>query len=112
MNLKRQTASLILVALYLSYFSFTHFFVHSHLMPKGIIVHSHPYSTSKSHTHTSVEIQLIDELGNYICLSDAEIPHIDKTHVQDVDYYVFVVSATPQSNTVRHALRGPPVQEA
>lgn len=70
----RKTAkitSLLLLVLYLGYFASSNFFVHSHLFRNHLIVHSHPFS-SKSHTHTGSEFEVIDLIQNATSLQAVE----------------------------------------
>lgn len=69
----KQITVLLLTALYLFYFAGTHFFVHSHFINERIVVHSHPFAKS-NHTHSTLEIQLIDELSNDTCTADNNSP--------------------------------------
>lgn len=59
----KKILSLMFAAIYLSYFVGTHFFYHTHMVNKGSVTHSHPFS--KPHNHTTKQIQLIDEISSY-----------------------------------------------
>ncbi len=54
----------VLVALFVSYYSFSSFFVHCHDTPYGVITHSHPYTTD--HSHSANSLQLISSLNALI----------------------------------------------
>lgn len=86
MRYRRQITALLLLTLYLSYFSFSHFFVHSHNATQGVIVHSHPFAKNKCHTHTNIEVQLIDELSNYVCEEMEDTPPLPTPTVYEWQY--------------------------
>ncbi len=108
MKHRRQIAGLLFVVLYLSYFSFTHFFVHSHQMSKGIVVHSHPYSSKKAHSHTTLEIQLLDELTNYLCVNDVNVPQVGSPAEEHFDYIAAIVLFFDKSGALDRSSRAPP----
>lgn len=97
----------LLTAVYLFYFAGTHFFVHSHFINERIVVHSHPFAKS-NHTHTTLEIQLIDELSNDTCTTDHSIPDLQPQYSGQWQYAVVsTVLVVLDTDAVRR-LRAPP----
>ena len=86
---------LLLAALYLSYFVGTHFFVHSH-------------QAKQPHNHSTMEIQLIDELSNCVFLVDDLHPQLDAANVCFFEYPVLVTEAILPSSREGISLRAPP----
>jgi len=102
---------MLLAALYLSYFVGTHFFVHTHQLPTRVVVHSHPFA-KLPHNHTTLELQLIDELSTYTCLVDDLQPQIGPTEVGFFLFPVPVIEAPLPSPWGPLSLRAPPSPRA
>ncbi len=98
---------LLLAALYLSYFVGTHFFVHTHQLPTRMVVHSHPFA-NHPHSHSTLELQIIDELSTYTCLIDDLQPNIGPTEVSFWEYPVVVCNSPRPSAWGPLSLRAPP----
>ena len=98
---------LLLAALYLSYFVGTHFFVHSHQLPTRVVVHSHPFA-KQPHNHSTMEIQLIDELSNCVFIVDDLHPQLDAANVCFFEYPLLVTEAILPSSREGISLRAPP----
>lgn len=58
----------LLLALFVGYYSSSMFFTHTHYSDWGVITHSHPYLPSGSHTHATLEYQLIEHLSNLVLI--------------------------------------------
>jgi hypothetical protein len=58
---RKKILSLLLLALFVSYYANTTFFIHTHKFDWGEVTHSHPY-TSGTHSHSIYTLQLIDNL--------------------------------------------------
>ncbi len=98
---------LLLATLYLSYFVGTHFFVHAHQLPTHVVVHSHPFA-KQPHDHSTLELQLIDELSTYTCLVDDLQPHIGPVEVCFFAFPVVVDEVLLPSSWGPLSLRAPP----
>ena len=70
MHKTKKLLSLLLIALYLSYYAGTTFFPHTHKYVWGTVTHSHPYS-SASHTHTANALFFINNLNNLLFVFSA-----------------------------------------
>lgn len=103
----RQILVLLLTAVYLFYFAGTHFFVHSHFINERIVVHSHPFAKS-SHTHTSLEIELIDELSNDTCTVGDNSPVLEPSYSGHWQYVVAPTAVATLDNGTLRRLRAPP----
>ena len=68
----KKIVSLFLLALFVSYYVSTNFFIHTHSYDYGTITHSHPY-TSGTHTHSSSAFQLINNLTNLLFVGGGAI---------------------------------------
>lgn len=64
MDLTRKLISYLLITLFAFHFVSTKLCFHTHQLPCGKIVHSHPFG-SKSHTHSSLQFELISSLDSY-----------------------------------------------
>lgn len=60
---KRRLASTLLLVLFVGYFAGITFFPHKHIINNQVIVHSHPFSGSESHSHTTNVINLLVQLS-------------------------------------------------
>lgn len=107
MKRTRQILVLLLTAVYLFYFAGTHFFVHSHFINERIVVHSHPFAKS-NHTHTTLEIQLIDELSNDTCTVDDSLPALEPQYCGHWQYAVATTDVVTLDNGAARRLRAPP----
>lgn len=98
---------LFLLVLYAFFFASTTLFVHTH--QDSNITHSHPWS-SKNHTHTGSQLQLID------CLADGLTLVEDTVLIPDVKLlFVCSINTCPEEVDVLNpglslcGLRAPPV---
>lgn len=67
--MKQKTTQILkhfLVALFVSYYCESTFFIHTHYFIWGRVTHSHPYVPIGSHSHTSTECQTIESLTNLL----------------------------------------------
>lgn len=62
-----------LPVLFTSYMAGITLFMHSHVVDRVTIVHSHPFKKDGGHTHTTVEFQLI-HLLNQLLTTDSGLP--------------------------------------
>ncbi len=107
MRRMKQILTLLLTAFYLFYFAGTHFFVHSHFINERIVVHSHPFAKS-NHTHTTLEIQLIDELSNDTCTTEDGMPTLSPQYSGQWQYAVAPTAVVVVDNGAVRRLRAPP----
>lgn len=103
----KQILVMLMTALYLFYFAGTHFFVHSHFINERVVVHSHPYA-KKSHTHTTLEIQLIDELSNDTYTVDSNVPSLEAQYSGHWSYAIASTTVVDIDNSAVRRLRAPP----
>ena len=108
MDGRRCFYALLLSAVYLFYFGSCNFFVHSHTLPNGVVVHSHPFP-EKEHSG-SQEIVMIDLLSDVICEPAAGVaaPDVVETELSGEGTVVVCERVATRSAEVV-ALRGPPV---
>ncbi len=111
MKIRSRYLGLLLATLYLSYFVGTHFFVHSHQLPTRVVVHSHPFA-KQPHSHSTMEIELIDELSTYAFLVDDLQPHMGPADVSFFLYPVLVTETILPSSWGPLSLRAPPTPRA
>lgn len=76
---------LLLLLTYIGYFGSSHFFVHQHKNFGYVVVHSHPFA-NPSHSHSNNEYQVLDQLGNDVCLLPTVISPVDIIIGIDVQY--------------------------
>ena len=57
---------IMLLTLFVVYFTGTTFFPHTHIINGITVVHSHPYSATEHHTHSASSVQLIQLLSSLI----------------------------------------------
>lgn len=62
---KRRLTSTLLLVLFVGYFAGITFFPHKHIINNQVVVHSHPFSGSESHTHTTSAINLLVQLSGF-----------------------------------------------
>lgn len=69
----RKIFSVLLVALFASYWASITLFSHTHTYDWGRITHSHPYLPTAAHSHTTLALNTIDSLSNLIFLVAAVV---------------------------------------
>ena len=75
MNLKkvynnyRNLSGLLLLALFVGYFISISFFFHSHTIDGVVVVHSHPFSTSDHHSHSTNVLNFIQHISHFLTLA-------------------------------------------
>lgn len=103
-----QILKYLLVALFVSYYCESTFFLHTHNFDWGTVTHSHPYMPTGSHSHTSAQCQTIESLANLLFTLVA-------TAFIVATIRVIVLSATPDLRRItrrlvrNYSLRAPPV---
>ena len=114
-ELLRRTISYAFLGIFLSYFTGTTMFVHSHIVGGCTIVHSHFYNGGKSsdgtagHEHTPAGITLISHLSSFDKTADAPYTDIPQkpvlAEVKTVYFYYLHDTFRQQSSA---SLRAPP----
>lgn len=64
-HLRNRWVQLHFLLLFVVYYAGINFFPHTHIIDGKSIVHSHPFSASNSHHHTSAEFTLLSDLTHY-----------------------------------------------
>lgn len=73
-TMKRHLVSILRIAvaaLFLSYYSGSMLFTHTHSFEWGRVTHSHPYMPGAAHSHTAAGCQLIEHLGHMLFIASA-----------------------------------------
>ena len=52
--------------LFVGYYSSISFFTHTHFIDKVLVVHSHPFSSSDNHQHSTSGFQLIHSISHFL----------------------------------------------
>ncbi|MDL2227856.1 hypothetical protein LJC30_03105 [Odoribacter sp. OttesenSCG-928-L07] len=63
-NIKHKFPAILLIAIFLSYFTGTNMFYHTHIINDNIYSHSHPFDKSE-HEHSTQTLIGIELLSNY-----------------------------------------------
>ena len=108
LTLKQRIITLLLTILFVGYVGNVSFFTHEHKVGDGIIVHSHPYSSS-SHGHSATAFTSLSVISHFDTLQQ----YVNKTLVVDMQLLgvvecvveIFIQSISLQGTS----LRGPPV---
>ena len=56
----------MLIALFVSYYASSAFFIHTHVIDGKTVTHSHPYLPSGHHTHSNAAFYLIQYLNQIV----------------------------------------------
>lgn len=106
----KQTISLLLLVVYAFFFASANLFYHSHQDEEGNIVHSHIYWGHKAHSHTTAQLQIIDQLStlNYENADQIEIQQLLPEYFEGVTA-CREVAALSQGSEYSFSLRAPPV---
>ena len=104
----KKTVSLLLVALFTSYYVGTHFFTHSHQYTWGTITHSHPYS-SNTHTHSTNALYLIDSLTTLLFIGVEAVFYLVLLSVLKTLHYCVETQRATSTRIYSNQLRAPPV---
>lgn len=106
----KQTISLLLLVVYAFFFASANLFYHSHEDADGNIVHSHIFWGHKAHSHTTAQLQIIDQL------STSSYDNADQIEIQQLlpEYFEVItasreVAALSQGLEYSFSLRSPPV---
>jgi flagellar biosynthesis protein FlhB len=100
--------ALVLAFLFMGYYAGATLFYHSHTDNRQVISHSHPY-TSRNHTHTSEQLQLISFLSVVIMTLPAVIVFWGLLNIfTGVFLFTGIPSIYAAKRTVL-SLRAPPV---
>ena len=65
----RKYMSVLLLTLFVGYFINITFFSHAHIVDGVAVVHSHPYSKSNDHTHSTTIINFIHHVSHFLTLT-------------------------------------------
>lgn len=105
----KQTISLLLLMVYAFFFASTRFCYHAHILSDGKIVHSHLALGDKSHSHSSVQLQLIDQLNtvNYAAAEASDFTPVT-LFCRDCILVIREASHLLQSPFHSFSLRAPP----
>jgi hypothetical protein len=68
-NNYRTISGLLLLALFVGYFISISFFFHSHTVNGAVVVHSHPFSSSDHHSHSTNVLSLIHHISHFLTLA-------------------------------------------
>lgn len=106
----KQTISLLLLVVYAFFFASANFFYHSHQDAEGNIVHSHIYWGHKAHSHTTAQLQIIDQLStsSYNNADQIEIEQLLPVYCENITDCREVASLS-QGDGYSFSLRAPPV---
>ena len=104
----KKIVSLLLLVLYVGYYTGTTFFVHSHNCADGAITHSHPYA-SATHTHSAAAFQLIESLTTTVFVGGAILIFLMLFSVSKARLYSFFRQHSLDSLITSNPLRAPPV---
>ena len=108
LTISQRITTLLLAFLFIGYVCNVSFFTHEHKVGDGIIVHSHPYSSS-SHGHSATAFTTLSVISHFDTLQQ----HVNKTLVVDMQLLGVVecvVESFIQSISLQGtSLRGPPV---
>ncbi len=55
----------LLLTLFVGYFVGTAFFLHKHIVDGKIIVHSHPFSSTEQHSHSSNVLNFLQQISHF-----------------------------------------------
>ncbi len=61
----QQISGALLLTLFVGYFVGTSFFKHTHIVDGKIIVHSHPFSSTEQHSHSTNTIILLQKISRF-----------------------------------------------
>ena len=106
--MKKKVLSVVLLALFVSYYGSTHVFVHTHQFAWGIVTHAHPY-TSGAHTHSANALLLIDNLDRLLFVSGATAFYLALLNVVRAFNFNCISKYTVGFLGGCHPLRAPPV---
>ena len=105
---KRRLIAILLSFVFLQYFAWCNFFVHSHRLTNRIIVHSHPFS-NKAHNHSTEETLIISQLSDATCLSQQPLGVPDcAVSVLHTMQDIYVGCRVKGESLLSPALRAPP----
>lgn len=106
----KQTISLLLLVVYAFFFASANLFYHSHQDDEGNIVHSHIYWGHKAHSHTTAQLQIIDQLStsSYDNADQIEIQQLLPVYCEDITASR-EVAALCLGAEYSFSLRAPPV---
>lgn len=62
----RAILRIALAAIFISYYAGATLFPHTHTYEWGKVTHSHPYLPSGGHAHSTVGLQLLDQLSSFL----------------------------------------------
>ena len=102
----KKTISFFFVALFISHYVSTNFFIHTHTFTWGTVTHSHPYS-SDAHSHNAKSLQLIDSFTKNLFIGSITILYSAFLSVFD-EYFFFLHRTHALTLVSCNSLRGPP----
>ena len=108
MHKTKKAVSVLLVALFTSYYVSSYFFYHTHVYEWGIVTHSHPYSSS-SHSHTANTLQLINCLANLLFIGGRVVFCLTLLSFSKKYFFPFHRGHTLHALVGGNPLRAPPV---
>lgn len=65
-NISQTITGIALLILFVSYSAGISYFPHKHIIDGKVVVHSHPFSATEHHTHSTGTVQLIQLLSAYV----------------------------------------------
>ena len=109
MGKPKKILSVLLVALFVSYYAGVSFFPHTHVYAWGTVTHSHPYS-SGTHTHCTDILKFIHNLNNnFHVLFAAFVLYFAILSVSKAHFCIAEVRSAISQHLAGNQLRAPPV---
>lgn len=62
----QQISGMLLLTLFVGYFVGITFFPHKHIVDGRTIVHSHPFSSTEQHSHTTNTLDLLQQISSFV----------------------------------------------
>lgn len=105
----RESIATLLLLLFVGFFVSISFFKHKHVIDGVLIVHSHPFSSTEHHTHSTDTASLIQQLSHFESKSAA----FASLALASFIFIRFVTAATASQqlllgSRLRHFSRPPP----
>ncbi|MBR8709590.1 hypothetical protein IX321_002394 [Bacteroides pyogenes] len=91
-----------LPVLFISYMAGITLFMHSHVVDRVTVVHSHPFKKDGGHTHTTVEFQLIHLLNHLLTTDFGLTPLLTAV----VLFLLHILFTRPRHRAFRSACQG------
>lgn len=104
--------AILLMMLFVAYYSSSTLFVHTHFigLGRGLVTHSHPYLPDSNHSHSANEFYAIACLTNFTTeeIEFTDVPEEEETLISIIFVEPVIACATAEHQFA--SLRAPPVR--